>query len=143
MLEDITSEIEGEINQEIQYLSSKITSSNSKAPVLQLSSNQYTYGVQDNTGTGKAYTDLVLFDLAILALTGLPILIHDSFLFNNMDNTRKEDFLKLYNQFPDKQIFISLDEYLGDKKDIDAILFSSTRLVLSEDSPLFGKDWRV
>ena len=60
-----------------------------------------------------------------------------------MDNTTKEDFLKLYNQFPDKQIFISLDEYLGDKKDIDAILFSSTRLVLSEDSPLFGKDWRV
>ena len=59
-----------------------------------------------------------------------------------LDNTTKEDFLKLYNQFPNKQIFISLDQYLGDKKDIDAILFSSTRLVLSEDSPLFGKDWR-
>ena len=142
MLGEITSEIEREINHKIQELSSKITSSNSKAPVLQLSNNQYTYGVQDNTGTGKAYTDLILFDLAVLALTGLPILIHDSFLFNNIDNTTKKDFLKLYGQFPNKQTFISLDQYLGDRKDIDAILFSSTRLVLSENSPLFGKDWR-
>lgn len=143
MLGDITSEIEEKINQKIESLSDMITSSNSKAPILQLSNNQYFYGVQDNTGTGKAYTDLVLFDLAILALTDLPILIHDSFLFNNIDDATKQNFLRLYTQFPNKQIFISLDQFLGgDSKEIDALLFSTTRLVLSENSTLFGKDWR-
>ena len=143
MLGDITSEIEQKINQKIKSLSDMITSSNSKAPILRLSNNQYFYGVQDNTGTGKAYTDLVLFDLAILALTDLPILIHDSFLFNNIDDATKQNFLRLYTQFSNKQIFISLDQFLGDdSKEIDALLFSTTRLVLSENSTLFGKDWR-
>ena len=143
MLGQITSEIEEVINQKIKSLSDMITSSNSKAPILRLSNNQYSYGVQDNTGTGKAYTDLVLFDLAILALTDLPILIHDSFLFNNIDDLTQQNFLRLYTQFPNKQIFISLDRFLGeDNKEIDDLLFSTTRLVLSENSTLFGKDWR-
>ena len=112
--------------------------------MLYLSEKEYKYGVEDNTGTGKAYTDLLLFDLAVLSLTKLPILIHDSFLFNNIDDPTKQSFLKLYSQFTDKQIFIALDEFLGkDNEEVNQILFSSTRLVLSGRSPLFGIDWRT
>lgn len=144
LLDEITSQIEEAINSKISEYSKSIATSNNKAPVFRLSAKEYEYGVEDNTGTGKAYTDLLLFDLAILSLTKLPALIHDSFLFNNIDSVTKMSFLRLYNQFSDKQIFISLDEYLGKEDiEIDKILYESTRLVLSGKNPLFGKDWRT
>lgn len=143
LLNTTTIEIQNLINKKIVEYSGNITTSNSKAPILQLSSKSYQYGVKDNTGTGKAYTDLLLFDLAILSLTSLPILIHDSFLFNNIDDLTKQNFIRLYSQFPNKQIFISLDNFYGnDSEEIDKILYSSTRLVLSGNNTLFGKDWR-
>ena len=141
-LASITAEIGNAINERTANYSQLITTSNRKAPVIRLGPTQYEYGVEDNTGTGKAYTDLILFDLAILSLTGLPMLIHDSFLFNNIDDSTKKSFLRLYNQFSSKQVFISLDSYLGEgDKEIDNLLFSTTRLYLSETKKLFGIDW--
>lgn len=143
-LEVAVSDVTAEINSAINAYGSAIGTSNSKPPVLRLTPTTYTFGVKDNTGTGKAYTDLLLFDLAVLTLTPLPFLIHDSFLFNNIDDNTKASFLRLYADFPQKQIFISLDQYLGAKFDeIDKILYDSTRLTLSSDRPLFGKDWRT
>lgn len=112
--------------------------------MLHFENNDYQYGVEDNTGTGKAYTDLLLFDLAILAISKLPILIHDSFLFNNIDDKTKLSLIKLYNQFSEKQIFISLDNILeGDDNEVRDILYKSNRLYLSGNITLYGKDWRT
>ena len=70
--------------------------------------------------------------------------LHDSFLFNNIDNKTIQNILKMYNQYSEKQIFIALDNYLGtDNEDIDEILRTKTRLYLSGDKMLFGKDWRT
>jgi len=67
-----------------------------------------------------------------------------SFLFNNIDNKTIQNILKMYNQYSEKQIFIVLDNYLGtDNEDIDEILRTKTRLYLSGDKMLFGKDWRT
>lgn len=138
-----TAEIQNKINEKILEYSEKIATSNSRAPLLSLSAKNYHYGVKDNTGTGKAYTDLLLFDLAVLSLTQLPILIHDSFLFNNIDDPTKQSFIRLYNNFPNKQIFISLDQFYGkDNEEINKILLNSTRLTLTGRSMLYGKDWR-
>lgn len=138
-----TAKIQEQINEKILEYSSKITTSNSKAPMLQLTPKSYQYGVKDNTGTGKAYTDLLLFDLAVLSLTQLPILIHDSFLFNNIDDLTKQSFIRLYSCFPSKQIFIALDQFYGkDSEEINNILYNSTRLVLTGHDMLYGKDWR-
>lgn len=143
-LSAITSEIQVDINEKICEYSAKIKTSNNKAPLLQINEKDYHYGVEDNTGTGKAYTDLLLFDLAILALTKLPILIHDSFLFNNIDDQTKFSLLRLYGQFPTKQLFISLDQYYGyENESVKEIIDSSVRLTLSGKSTLFGTDWRT
>ena len=106
----ITQHIAQLVNEKIMQLCLKIDSANNEAPELFLSPHQYRYGVANNTGTGKAYTDLILFDLAVLSLTDLPILIHDSFLFNNINDRTIEDFILLYSEFKDKQVFISLDK---------------------------------
>lgn len=140
----ITESIQERINSMVSKYSAEIKSSNRKAPILQLTSKNYTYGVEDNTGTGKAYTDLLLFDLAVLSLTKLPILIHDSFLFNNIDTSTIESFIELYSSFSDKQVFIALDQFYGnDDAQIDKLLYQTTRLTLSGRSPLFGIDWRT
>lgn len=139
----ITEDISREINKKIEDFSKKITGNNSKPPVLQLNPQTYNYGVPDNTGTGKAYTDLILFDLSILSLTQLPILIHDSFLFNNIEPKTIGSFIKLYSQFTDKQVFISLDQYYRFDNEIDEIIDSSIRIHLSNTRLLYGKDWRT
>lgn len=138
-----TFEIQTQVNAKILEYSGDIATSNSKAPELNLTAKNYKYGVEDNTGTGKAYTDLLLFDIAILSLTQLPILIHDSFLFNNIDDLTKQSFIRLYNRFQNKQIFISLDQFYGkDDEEINQILFNSTRLTLTGHNMLYGQDWR-
>jgi len=138
-----TAEIQNQINKRICEYSDKITTSNSKAPMLHLTSKSYTYGVEDNTRAGKAYTDLLLFDLAVLSLTQLPILIHDSFLFNNIDDLTKQSFIRLYSTFSNKQIFVALDQFYGkDNEEINKILYKSTRLTLTGHNMLYGKDWR-
>lgn len=143
MLEAATSEIQDLINEKILTYSESISTSNSKAPSLHLTAKNYKYGVEGNTGTGKAYTDLLLFDMAVLSLTRLPILIHDSFLFNNIDDLTKQSFIRLYSHFSDKQIFISLDQFYGkDNEEINQILFNSTRLTLTGHNMLYGRDWR-
>lgn len=142
-LGNITSEIAKKVNVCINALSTSIDSGNSRAPEFTMSAHSYTYGVSDNTGTGKAYTDLLLFDLAILSLTDLPMVIHDSFLFNNIDDGTIGSFVKLYARFANKQVFISLDSPLTKDDEIERLISSHTRLYLSESKMLFGKDWRV
>ncbi|MDL2324508.1 DUF2326 domain-containing protein [Ruminococcaceae bacterium OttesenSCG-928-A16] len=141
-LESITATIESQLNAKISEFSKTIEGNNNKAPTLRLEAQTYDYGVPDNTGTGKAYTDLILFDLAMLSLTQLPILIHDSFLFNNISTSTIGSFLRIYNQFVGKQIFISLDKYYTFDDELDSILLNSTRKVLTDEKLLYGKDWR-
>lgn len=144
VLNEIEGRIEPKINEKLIEYSKEIAHNNSKAPVFHFENGNYQYGVVDNTGTGKAYTDLLLFDLTMLALTKLPILIHDSFLFNNIDDRTKISFIKLYNRFSDKQIFISLDNLLeSDDDEANKILYKSNRLYLSGNRLLYGRDWRV
>lgn len=140
---EVTDKIATEINGKIEEYSTLLHTSNKKPPCLTLKPTEYQYGVADNTGTGKAYTDLILFDLAVLALTPLPFLIHDSFLLNNIDAETIQDFIKIYNSFPAKQIFIALDRFMGsDNEEVDKISLDTTRLFLSDDILLYGQDWR-
>ena len=143
-LTSITKDISDIINEKIKEFSIILATENSKAPELSLSANGYSYGVKDNTGTGKAYTDLILFDLAILATTDLPILIHDSFLFNNISEDTIQHFIEIYSKFSNKQVFISLDKPLSESnEEITKIMYKSTRLVLSDSNMLFCIDWRT
>ena len=144
VMTSVTESIQSQINARILEYSKGIKSSNRKAPALLLTPKKYTYGVEDNTGTGKAYTDLLLFDTAVLSLTQLPILIHDSFLFNNIDDSTIKSFIELYSSFTGKQVFIALDQFYGNgDEEIDKLLYQSIRLTLSGKDPLYGKDWRA
>lgn len=137
----ILKQIEIKINQELISINKKIHTEKKKIPSIKLNKSSYTFDHSSNTGTGKSFADLIEFDLAILKLTDLPFLIHDSVLFKNIEDQAIDKIIEQYSNFK-KQIFIALD---GINKFNDQ---SQTRLVennviqLSESRKLFNKDWR-
>jgi hypothetical protein len=133
--------IETEINNELIRINKEIHSDKKKIPRLSLKRKTYKYDHSSNTGTGKSYADLIEFDLAILKLTDLPIIIHDSVLFKNVEDKAIDKIIEQYNLFQ-KQIFIALDGINKFSENSQKILNEKCALQLSETRKLFNRDWR-
>ena len=96
------------MNAKLKEINDFIHEDKRTAPEISLTYSKYDYKVFDNTGTGKAYTNLIIFDLAILSLTEIPFIMHDSFLFKNIEKEAVEQLIEHYNSMS-KQIFIAID----------------------------------
>lgn len=101
----------------------------------------YEYNFVDNTGTGNAYANLIIFDLVIFASTVLPFIIHDSFLFKNIEKSVVEEIIKVYDSI-EKQTFIAIDVIKIYDKDTQDILQDNKVIQLDKDNLLFIADWR-
>ncbi|MDM1507758.1 DUF2326 domain-containing protein, partial [Myroides odoratimimus] len=104
----ILTDIEIDINNELININETIHNKEKKIPKINLNRKSYTYDHSSNTGTGKSFADLIEFDLAILYITILPFLIHDSVLFKNIEDVTMDRIIELYSKSK-KQIFISID----------------------------------
>ena len=129
------------INDKTRQYVSKIYTEARRSPTLSLSQNSYTFAAIEDTGTGKAYSNLILFDLAVLETTELPILIHDSVLYKNVENNAVAELVNLYISLG-KQSFISIDEIKKYGKHAETLLLENKVLELADDKVLFIKDWR-
>jgi hypothetical protein len=112
-----------------------------KSPYLQLRERSYSFEVEEDTGTGVAYTGLVLFDLTIFLLTRLPILVHDTVIFKNIENDSVSRLLPVYLE-TEKQSFIALDEIDKYGPETTALLIEHRVLQLDTKNLLYIKDWR-
>lgn len=139
----ILKEIAVKINQKLEELSVKVNGDDSYAPCLNLNSaSSYIFYAPNDSGTGTAYVSMVLYDLAILELTNLSFVIHDSILFKNLSDNR---VIKVFEEYENsrKQIFVSFDKknsYGSDelKKTID----NHTVIKLyAGGGELFGCSW--
>lgn len=137
----ILNEIQNAINKKIIETVGSVYGQDAKVPFLQLDESAYSYEIFDDTGTGTAFANLVLFDLAILSLTRLPILLHDLPLFKNVANTAVAKFVEEYDRHTDKQIFVVLDE-IDKYGDAAKIIRQRMVLELRDDKVLYTKDWR-
>ncbi len=138
---DICNDVSKVINSKMYQITEQIYHGKRKSPSLELTPKDYKFETFNNTGTGVAYGSLVVFDLSIFEKTVLPILIHDSFLFKNIEIPALNDLIKYYSKF-EKQIFISIDESQKFSQDVQLFLNNNTRLSLSDSEVLFIKDWR-
>ena len=112
-----------------------------RSPTLHLGQNSYTFELVEDTGTGKAYSNLILLDLAFAETTVLPFLIHDSVLFKNIQNDAVAKLINLY-EFSGKQVFIAIDE-IEKYGDLAAKKLKEKKVIeLNDDSVLYVKDWR-
>lgn len=80
------------------------------APTLTIQdASHYIFFTPKDSGTGSKYKGLMVFDLAMLKMTALPVLAHDSLLLKQIEDGALEKILELYTQTP-KQVFITLDK---------------------------------
>ena len=140
LIRSILNEIETSINKELVDINEKIHTKDKKIPKIKLDRKTYRYDHSSNTGTGKSYADLIEFDLAILKLTVLPFLIHDSILFKNIEDVAVDKIIEQYSNF-ENQIFISIDGISKYNKESINILNKTKIIELSKDRKLFNKDW--
>jgi len=130
------------VNDKIRKLVNQVYDIQRRSPVLELVQKNYNFSAVEDTGTGKAYSNLVLFDIAVFSTTDLPFIIHDSVLFKNIQTDAVARIIELYGK-ESRQSFISIDEVEKYGVEASSILNSSKFLELADDKVLYKKDWRV
>lgn len=139
----ILEEIVLKINKKLEVLSVNVNGNNSYAPRLNLNSaSSYSFYAPKDSGTGTAYVNMILYDLALLELTRLPFVIHDSILFKNLSDNR---VIKIFEEYEksEKQIFVSFDKKNSYESDeLKKTIENHTAIELYAGSgELFGRSW--
>jgi hypothetical protein len=106
------------------------------------SASSYSFSSPEDTGTGKSYAGLIGFDIALLSLTKLPFVIHDSVVYKNIEIAAIKRILRILAVIKSKQIFLSFDEAKKFGFKAEHLLKKSTVLKLSHNDLLYNKDWR-
>ena len=135
------SQLQNSINIKMQQLNNEIYHDTKRPPIIMFDDKQYKFETIDDTGTGTNYRGMVLFDLAVLHDTCLPILVHDSVLLKQIEDIAIEKILEMYKASK-KQIFISLDKATSYSEKSQKILFDEEVLCLGPNGrELFGQSW--
>ncbi len=137
---NILTDIEYLLNKEMERLNKLIMGDVKKSPRISLSPNKYKVLCEGDTGAGTGYRRLITFDLAILNLTVLPFLIHDSILFKNVEDDAVKGIFDLYAS-SQKQLFVSIDKLPSYQKEVRDVVEAHKVLKLSRDHTLYGKVW--
>lgn len=138
----ILADIEHDVNAKMKQFNDSFYSDARKAPRLHFNSyNSYTFETPDDTGTGTNYKGMVLYDLAILYLTALPAIAHDSLIPKNISDGAIDGIMKIYAG-TDKQVFIAFDKQDSYPEGTRRILADNMVLKLSDNnSELYGESW--
>lgn len=142
-IRNILTEIEYEIDAQMKEFNDFLYyPEKRKAPWVHFNEyNSYSFETPDDTGTGSNYKGLVIYDLAILHLTALPAIAHDSLILKNISDVAIDGIMKIYAQ-SHKQIFIAFDKQDAYKEDTRNILIGNAVLKLSDDHcELYGDSW--
>lgn len=141
-IEDILREIENTLNAKMEEFNDTLFSVKKKPPHLHFNAyNSYRFETPDNTGTGSNYKGMIVYDLAVLFTTALPVLAHDSLLFKNLGKDVEDGIVRIYNS-TDKQIFIAYDKQGDCRPETRKILEDHCVLRLSTDNcELYGRSW--
>lgn len=130
-----------QLNKEMSQLNYAIYEGACNAPVLNFTDTGYDFFTPDDTGTGIAYKGLVVYDLAVLNLTMLPILVHDSIVLKQISDDAIEKIIELYSTCG-KQVIIALDKQNSYSEKTSKLLGESAILRLtSNGQELFGRSW--
>ncbi|MNV31558.1 hypothetical protein D3C71_1228700 [compost metagenome] len=138
----ILQKIEDSLNTDIAGLVNFIYGELRASPKLELMPEKYSYEIPKDTGTGKAYSNLILLDTSLLRHTTIPFLVHDSILFKNVENKAIENVLHVYQSLR-QQSFISLDGEIVESKSAKSLVESCAVVYLNADKLLYTKDWRA
>jgi hypothetical protein len=133
--------IETRLNSDIRGIVARVFGSDRKSPYIKFTENGYSYTVFEDTGTGTAYAGLIVFDIAVFQSTILPVVVHDSLLFKNIENDSVARLVQVYED-SSKQSFIALDEIVKYGTYSADLLRRRSVIQLDNEHVLYIKDWR-
>lgn len=133
--------VQNKINTKMASLNDYIYDGIYNSPLLYFTNNGYNFQTPDDTGTGIACKGLIIMDLAILSLTKLPIIVHDSLILKQIYDNAIEKILELYIQV-NKQVIIAFDKQNSYTSKTQKLLNENAILRLAPGGKeLFGKSW--
>lgn len=136
-------DIETSVNKKLKSFNQVVYGPKRNASQLRIkSASSFSFISPEDTGTGKAYAGLVGFDLAMLSLTHLPFIIHDSVLYKNIEVPATRNIIRILASVKRKQIFLAFDEAPKFGEMAERLLRTHTVLKLSNNELLYNKDWR-
>lgn len=132
------------INDEMTRINAVIYEKRKTAPILSVKdSKSYTFHTPKDGGTGTEYRGLVVFDLAMLNLTCLPIIAHDSVLLKQIEDYAIEKIFEMYSTVG-KQVFVAIDKVPSYSQRTQEIIKNTTVLQLeTNEGALFGRVWNT
>jgi hypothetical protein len=142
--EKIFLEIEAKVNLKLTAFNKVVYGPSRNSSELRIkSASSYSFTSPEDTGTGKSYAGLIGFDMAMLLLTRLPFVIHDSVIYKNIEVAAIKRILRILAAIKSKQIFLSFDEAKKFGSQAEQLVKKFTILKLSHNDLLYNKDWRV
>lgn len=137
-------DVEREVNQKLRAFNKVVYGPLRSSSELRIkSANSYQFTSPDDTGTGKSFAGLVGFDLAMLSLTALPLVLHDSIIYKNIEVPATRRILRILAAVKSKQIFLAFDEASKFGSEAEKLLKCFTVVKLAHDDLLYSKDWRT
>ncbi len=134
-------DIAAKLNSAMNQINDFIYSSKKQSPQIELNEKSYKFRTLNDTGTGTAYKNLIILDLSILELTQLPILIHDSKLYNDVSYDARDKIIECYLN-SSKQIFIAIDDKKNYSSQMQPTIEKHKIIQLgSDENSLFGRSW--
>lgn len=136
-------EIEAKINLKLKAFNKVVYGPARNSSELRIkSSNSFSFTSPEDSGTGKSYAGLIGFDMAMLSLTRLPFVIHDSVVYKNIEVAATKKILRILAVIKAKQIFLSFDEAKKFGLQTEQLINKFSVLKLSHNDLLYNKDWR-
>ena len=141
-IESILRDIETDLNDQMKAFNDTLFSTPRKPPYLRFNKyDSYKFETPADTGTGTNYKGMIIYDLAVLFMTALPAIAHDSLLFKNLEKGVEDGIMKIYAS-TDKQIFIAYDKQGDCRPETQKILEDNCVLRLSDNNcELYGRSW--
>lgn len=137
-------DIEREVNQKLKAFNKVVYGPLRSSSELRIkSASSYQFTSPEDTGTGKSFAGLVGFDLAMLSLTALPLVLHDSIIYKNIEVPATRRILRILAAVKSKQIFLAFDEASKFGSEAERLLKRFTAVKLAHDDLLYTKDWRT
>lgn len=84
---------------------------------------------------------MIVYDLAVLLCTALPVLTHDSLLFKYLEKDVEDGLIRIYDS-TDKQVFIAYDKQGDCRPETGERLERNACIRLSTDGcELYARSW--
>jgi hypothetical protein len=136
------SEIQKVLNSTMSEYINLFYQNNPVLPEIKLFETRYEFCHHNDSGTGKAYANMIAMDMSFLDKTYLPILIHDLIVFSNIEDHATEEIFKAYSK-SQKQVFIAIDKLGRFNTSMQELTKQNSFLTLGANKLAFGRRWNT